>query len=47
MSELLARTLTWAEVDPLRHPFELDEYEAEVAGGPVRPVGLWVELVGG
>ncbi|MEY2229370.1 hypothetical protein [Streptomyces sp. BF23-19] len=39
MSELLARTLTWAEVDPLRHPFELDEYEAEELAGLVAP---WV-----
>ncbi|WP_431993669.1 hypothetical protein [Streptomyces albogriseolus] len=38
MSELWARTLTWAEVDPSRHPFELDEDAAEALAGLVAPL---------
>ncbi|MET8977707.1 hypothetical protein ABZX85_19020 [Streptomyces sp. NPDC004539] len=38
MSELWARTLTWAEVDPSRHPFELDEDAAKTLAGLVAPL---------
>ncbi|MET9532556.1 MULTISPECIES: hypothetical protein [unclassified Streptomyces] len=38
MTELWAHTLTWAEVDPLRHPFELDEDEAEALAACVAPL---------
>ncbi|MEV0218848.1 hypothetical protein [Streptomyces sp. NPDC050704] len=38
MSELWARTLTWAEVDPSRHPFELDEDAAKALAALVAPL---------
>ncbi|MER8045255.1 hypothetical protein [Streptomyces sp. NPDC094032] len=38
MSDLRASTLTWAEVDPLRHPFELDEDAAKALAGLVAPL---------
>ncbi|MFD8425218.1 hypothetical protein [Streptomyces sp. NPDC059466] len=38
MTELWARALTWAEVDPLRHPFELDEDAAKELAALVSPL---------
>ncbi|WP_329274320.1 hypothetical protein [Streptomyces sp. NBC_00691] len=38
MTELWAHTLTWAEVDPSRHPFELDEDAAKTLTGLVAPL---------
>ncbi|MGW3009519.1 hypothetical protein ACWC9R_11875 [Streptomyces sp. NPDC001219] len=38
MTELWAHNLTWAEVDPLRHPFELDEDAARTLTGLVVPL---------
>lgn len=38
VSELSARTLTWEEVDPSRHPFELDEDAADALAGLVAPL---------
>ncbi|MFE4335229.1 hypothetical protein ACFRQM_39250 [Streptomyces sp. NPDC056831] len=38
VTELRAHTLTWAEVDPSRHPFELDEGEARELAGLVAPL---------
>ncbi|MFF3579459.1 hypothetical protein [Streptomyces mirabilis] len=38
MTELWAHALTWAEVDPLRHPFELDEDAAKELAGRVAPL---------
>ncbi|MER5712215.1 hypothetical protein [Streptomyces sp. NPDC002122] len=38
MTELWAHTLTWAEVDPLRHPFELDEGAARTLTALVVPL---------
>ncbi|MFF9870041.1 hypothetical protein ACF1G0_32420 [Streptomyces sp. NPDC013953] len=37
VTELWAHALTWAEVDPLRHPFELDEDAAKELAGRVAP----------
>ncbi|MGW6742588.1 hypothetical protein ACWGDX_18020 [Streptomyces sp. NPDC055025] len=38
MTELWAHTLTWSEVDPSRHPFELDEDAAKTLTGLVAPL---------
>ncbi|GHA76119.1 hypothetical protein ACN6LC_001269 [Streptomyces violaceoruber] len=38
MSELWARTLTWAEVDPAQHPFEMDADAAEKVASLVAPL---------
>ncbi|MET7782656.1 hypothetical protein ABZT28_44285 [Streptomyces sp. NPDC005388] len=38
VTELWAHALTWAEVDPLRHPFELDEDAAKELAGRVAPL---------
>lgn len=38
VTELWAHALTWAEADPLRHPFELDEDAAEKLAGLVAPL---------
>ena len=38
VSELWARTLTWEEVDPSRHPFALDEDAAQALAGLVAPL---------
>ncbi|MER5908569.1 hypothetical protein ABT150_52850 [Streptomyces mirabilis] len=37
-TEMWAHALTWAEVDPLRHPFELDEDAAKELAGRVAPL---------
>ncbi|MGW4032720.1 hypothetical protein ACWEFL_26045 [Streptomyces sp. NPDC004838] len=37
-TELWAHTLTWAEVDPSRHPFELDEDASKTLTGLVGPL---------
>lgn len=38
VTELWAHALTWAEVDPLRHPFELDEDSAKELAGAIAPL---------
>ncbi|MFB6560532.1 hypothetical protein ACFCYH_16880 [Streptomyces sp. NPDC056400] len=38
MSELRAHTLTWADVDPARHPFELDDDAAQELASLVAPL---------
>ncbi|WP_405937205.1 hypothetical protein OG338_11360 [Streptomyces sp. NBC_00726] len=38
MSELLPRALTWADVDPARHPFEMDDTAAEDLADLVAPL---------
>lgn len=38
MTELWAHTLTWAEVDPSRHPFELDDDASKELAGLVAPL---------
>ncbi|MFC8290654.1 hypothetical protein ACFUJ0_07210 [Streptomyces sp. NPDC057242] len=38
MTELWAHTLTWTEVDPSRHPFELDGDAAKTLTGLVAPL---------
>lgn len=38
MSELWARTLTWADVDPARHPFEMADDAAEELASLVAPL---------
>ncbi|MEU0602184.1 hypothetical protein ABZ484_28675 [Streptomyces sp. NPDC006393] len=38
VTELWAHALTWAEVDPLRHPFELDEDAARALAESVAPL---------
>ncbi|MFB7225871.1 hypothetical protein [Streptomyces sp. NPDC056227] len=38
MSELWAHTLTWADVDPRQHPFELDAEAADELAGLVAPL---------
>ncbi|MGW1991313.1 hypothetical protein [Embleya sp. NPDC001921] len=38
MTELWVPVLTWADVDPLRHPFELDADVAKELAGRVEPL---------
>ncbi|MER5754477.1 hypothetical protein [Streptomyces sp. NPDC002088] len=38
MTELWAHSLTWAEVDPSRHPFELDEGAARALAESAAPL---------
>ncbi|MFI8823813.1 hypothetical protein [Streptomyces sp. NPDC053431] len=38
MTELWAHTLTWAEVDPSRHPFELDDDAAKALAEALAPL---------
>ncbi|MEU7556010.1 hypothetical protein AB0B01_27390 [Streptomyces sp. NPDC044571] len=38
MTELWANPLTWADVDPLRHPFELDDDARKELAGLVAPL---------